>query len=207
MRRLIRIAALSLTLSWLSSTAQAPPALDKFTSPDGAFEFAYPESYALLVGESILRATQGHNSTLPVCDFVTAVACVIYPVEGLAESRLEAAGFSVDKLTTGTETDCLTYTDPIGRSRGTDTQSPVTLHSRMFRHATATKRLPGHVQTAEFYRTFNQQKCYELQIAVSLADDSTNHKLARPGSLGDPRADNARESLRLILSSTIFQKE
>ena len=209
MRRSIRIAALSLSLGWLSSMAQGPPALDTFTSPDGSFEFAYPESYALLVGESILHATQGRNTVLPVCDFATAVACVIYPIEGLAESRLEAAGFSVDKIVAAaSENDCLTYADQTARSRGTAAAlTSVTLHARRFQHATATRKLTGHLQSAEFYRTFSRDKCYELQIAVSLADDPASRKDSSAGSLGDPKADNARESLRLILSSTIFQKE
>jgi hypothetical protein len=205
---LIRIAALSLTLNWLSSTAQGPPALDTFTSPDGSFEFAYPESYALLVGDSILRATQGRNTALSVCNFATAVACVIYPIDGLAETRLEAAGFSVDKIAgAASENDCLTYADQIARSRGSAALTSVTLHERKFRHATATRKLPGHMQAEEFYRTFSQQKCYELQIAVSIEDDPVRHKAAPLGSLGDPRADSARESLRLILSSTVFRKE
>jgi hypothetical protein len=207
-RRSIRIAALSLCVSWLSSTAQGPPALDTFTSPDGAFEFAYPESYALLVGESIVRWTQGRNSALPVCNFATAVACVIYPIEGLPETRMEAAGFSVDKIATAaTEADCLTFADQVAQLRGAASLTSVTLHERKFRHTAATRKLPGHLQAAEFYRTFSQQKCYELQVAVSLADEPVSRRTSPPGSLGDPTADSARESLRLILSSTVFQKE
>lgn len=207
MRRFTRIAALSLSLGCLSSVAQGPPALDTFTSPDGSFQFVYPESYALLVGESILRATQGRHAVLPVCDFATAVACVIYPLERQWETRLEAAGFSVDTIDGATnEADCMAYADPGARARGTSTLASVTLHSRNFRHAVATRRLLGHLQASEFYRTFRQQKCYELQVAVSLVDDSAAKKAA-PGSLGDPRADGARESLRLILSSTVFENE
>ena len=208
MRRLIRVVVLSLSLSWLSSMAQGPPALETFTSPDGSFEFAYPESYALLVGEGILRRTQGRNSLLPVCNFATAVACVIYPIEGLAETRLEGAGFSVNRIAAApTEADCLTYADQAAPLRGRPSLTSVTLHDRKFRHTTATRKLPGHVQTAEFYRTFSQQKCFELQIAVSLAGEPISRRTSPPGSLGDPGADSARESLRLILSSTVFQKE
>jgi len=50
------------------------------------------------VGERILKATQGRQSARPVCDFSTAAACVIYPVESERETKLEAARFSVDAL-------------------------------------------------------------------------------------------------------------
>ena len=208
MRRSTRIAALSLSLGWLSSVAQGPPPLDTFTSPDGSFQFAYPESYALLVGERILRASQGRRPALPVCNFATAVACVIYPIEEQWETRLEAAGFSVDTITgADSEADCMAYADPTARVRGASNLSSITLHSRSFRHAIATRHLPGHLQSSEFYRTFRQQKCYELQVAVSLAEEPVTRKTSPPGSLGDARADTARESLRLILSSTVFEKE
>lgn len=205
-RRFIRIAALGLTLGGLSSAGEGPPALDTFTSPDGSFQFVYPESYALLVGDSMLRATQGRHAAIPVCNFATAVACVIYPIEREWETRLEAAGFSVDTLNAANESECMAFADETARARGTVATTSVTLHSRLFRRAVATRKLLGHSQAAEFYRTFRQQKCYELQVAVSTTDEQVSRK-APAGSLGDPRADNARESLRLILSSTIFEKE
>ena len=208
MRGLTRIAALSLSLGWLSSVAQGPPALDTFTSPDGSFQFAYPESYALLVGESILRASQGRHTALPVCNFSTAVACVIYPIAEQWETRLEAAGFSVDTVASAaSEAECMAYADPAAQARGTGTLTSVTLHARSFRHAIAAKRLLGHLQASEFYRTFRQKKCYELQVAVTLADERDLGKGSPAGSLGDAHADSARESLRLILSSTVFEKE
>ena len=208
MRSLTRIAVLTLSLGWLSSAAEGPPALDTFTSPDGSFQFVYPESYALLVGESILRATQGRNPVMPVCNFATALACVIYPIEEHHETRLEAAGFSVGTIAGApSESDCMAYADSAARSRGTDALTSITLHSLNFRRAIAMKRLSGHLQSSEFYRTFRQQKCYELQVAVSMADEPIAHKPSSPGSLGDPQADSARESLRLVLSSTVFEKE
>lgn len=196
-------------LSCLSALGQGPPALDTFNSPDGTFQFVYPETYELLVGERILKATQGRNSALPVCDFSTALACVIYPIESEQETRLEAAGFSVDTVpSVSNEADCIAFADELARSRGT--QSPLTsvsIHSRLFRHASATKRLPGHLQTADFYRIFAQQKCFELHIEVSISDDRVLQKASASNTQGDARANNARESLKLILSSVVFEKE
>ena len=203
-----RTAAIGVALC-LSALAQGPPSLETFTSPDGDFQFVYPESYELLVGERLLKATQGRQSALPVCDFSTAVACVIYPIESARESKLEAAGFSVDTVASATnEPDCLAYKDEGARARTLDlSQTSISIRSRRFRHASTTKKVPGHFQSADFYRTFAKQKCYELQIEVSVSDDPTRTKRSAPNSVGDARANTARESLKLILSSVVFEKE
>jgi len=209
-RRLSPIAALLVCLISLGARGQGPPALDTFNSPDGSFQFIYPENYELLVGERILKATQGRQAALPVCDFSIAVACVIYPIEGEGESKLEAAGFSVAMLPgTLNETDCLGFSDPLSRARGaTLTSTSVPIHSRMFRHASAAKRLPGHFQSGDYYRVYAQQRCYELQVEVSMSEDGVPApKAPRSATLVDPRANKARESLQLILASVTFGKE
>ncbi|HXJ89211.1 MAG TPA: hypothetical protein VMS18_20505 [Candidatus Binatia bacterium] len=208
MRKLTRTAVVVVALSCLGTLAQGPPTLDTFTSPDGNFQFVYPESYELLVGERILRATQGRQSTLPVCDFSTAVACVIYPLESERETRLEAAGFTVATVAGANESDCLSYKDDKARSRTLDLSSTsISIRSRPFRHASGTKKIPGHMQSSDFYRTFTRQKCYELQIQVSISEDSATQKVSVPNSLGDATAHSARESLKLILSSVVFENE
>ena len=192
----------------LTTLAQGPPSLETFASPDGVFQFVYPETYELLVGERILKATQGRHAVLSVCDFSTAVACVIYPVESEREARLEAAGFSVATVKATNESDCLSYKDEETRSRTLDLSSTdVSIRSRTFRHASATKKIPGHIQFSEFYRTFARQKCYELQVEVSISDDPVQQKVSVPNSLGDATANTARDSLKLILSSVVFEKE
>ena len=202
------LVVLCLTTLGLTTLAQGPPSLETFTSPDGAFQFVYPETYELLVGERILKATQGRQTALPVCDFSTAVACVIYPIESEQETKLEAAGFSVATMTATNESDCLSYKDEKARSQTLDLSSTsISIRSRAFRHASGTKKIPGHVQSAEFYRTFTNQKCYELQIDVSISDDPAQQKQSARNSPGDPSANAARESLKLILSSVVFEKE
>ena len=209
MCKLTLTATLIVALSCLGTVAQGPPALETFNSPDGTFQFVYPETYELLVGERILKATQGRNNALPVCDFSTALACVIYPIESEQETRLEAAGFSVDTVpSVSNEADCLAFADELARSRGTQLSlTSVSIHSRLFRHASAAKKLPGHLQIADFYRIFAQQKCYELQIEVSIADDPALQKASTSSTHGDARANSARDSLKLILSSVVFEKE
>lgn len=205
--KLFWIGIFLLSFGQLSTFAQAP-ALEIFTSPDGRFRFVYPQNYQLVVGESILRATQGRHQSLPVCNFATALACVIYPVENTDETRFEAGGFSVDAISgVSDESECLAYSDLAKAVEGQALQlSSISIHDHIFRHASIRKKIPGHSQAAELYRTFLQQKCYELHVMVSLADGASLQRVVRTGSLGDPMADSARESLELILSSFTFNQ-
>jgi hypothetical protein len=208
MSRVFGIGVLWLSFGWVSAFGQGAPPLDTFTSPDGTFQFVYPQTYELLVGERILKATQGRRPSIPVCDFSTALACVIYPIETQEDTRFEAAGFSVDTVpgVTG-ESDCLTYADQLRHAEGDVIQpTSITIGNRTFRHAVTRKKTPGHSQAADFYRIFKSGTCYELHIMVSLTDDASGPRPTRPGSLGDPMADHARESLQLILSSVVFQQ-
>lgn len=197
---------LLLSCSWRLTLAQAP-ALDTFTSPDGTFRFVYPQTYDLLIGERMLKGTQGRHVGIPVCDFSTALACVIYPVETPDETNFEAAGFSVRTVAGVTaESDCLTYADlrPLPDDRLE--LSRIAINDRVFLHASLRKTVPGHSQAADFYRTFDQHKCYELQIGVSAADEPVTKKAAQIKSPGEAKAESARESLILILSSVVFEQ-
>lgn len=207
MKKLFGIGALLLSFGLLSSIAQAP-ALEIFTSPDGAFRFVYPQNYQLLVGEHLLRATQGRHQSLPVCNFSTAIACVVYPFETEDDTRFEAAGFSVDSVPdVSAESDCLTYSDQSKSGQSVPFQlTSIAINERVFRHISTRKIIPGHLQTNELYRAFIQRKCYQLQIAVSLADGVLALHAARSGSLGNIAADNARDSLLLVLSSFAFRQ-
>ena len=201
------IVVLMLAAGCRNALGQALP-LDTFISPDGAFQFVYPQNYELLVGERLLRATQGRASTLPVCDFSTALACVIYPIEINEDTRFEAAGFAVDVVRgVKGEPDCLTFADQTVRSQdGSPKVTSIVINDQVYRHSSAKKKMVGHAQSVELYRAYAQQKCYELQISVSVADDSTAQKTSPASVLADFRADRARDSLRLILSSFVFKQ-
>ncbi|SPF44410.1 hypothetical protein SBA1_530052 [Candidatus Sulfotelmatobacter kueseliae] len=194
---------------WLSSAfvnlvAQAMP-LATFESPDGVFRFVYPQTYDLLVGERILKATQGKNSDVSVCDFATAIACVIYPFERPGETRFEAGGFAIRRVPNATdESRCLGFADEPPRSDAAPTQSIIINHLEFRRLSARTARL-GRLQVADYYRTFRQKSCYELKIEVLLLDAPVAKHPAQSNSLGDARADSARESLGLILSSFTFE--
>lgn len=196
-----------LLCSSLQVVAQGARSLEIFTSPDGVFQFLYPENYELLVGERILRATQGRPHGIPVCDFSTALVCIVYPIES-DNGRLEAAGFSVAAVPgMSTEADCSAYADRRAATSGESLRaSPVRINGREFLFTAARKTITGHRQSGYTYRTFQRQRCYELRIAVSLSDDAPAQRPPDSSSLGDPDADAARESLKLILGSFFFKE-
>lgn len=194
-----------LSLVSLAAVAQDAPSLETFTSPDETFQFIYPENYQLLVGDRILKATQGRHVAIPVCDFSTALVCVIYPFDEVVSARFEAAGFSVDTVRgSSAEAECLAYSDRFSRDHGDQVQpSSITINGLNFRYAAIKKTVAGHFQTLYLYRSFQKEHCYELRIAVSLSDD-IGAQPASP-SPADAEAESARQSLRLILSSFSFR--
>ena len=199
-----------LWLSWASITAMAQGAvpLDTYSSPDGAFQFFNPQNYDLLVGERILTGTQGRHSGIPVCDFATATVCVIYPIANDENTRFEAAGFSVHAIPgIATESECLNYSDQSAKPQLQLAQlTSISINDRTFRRFFTKKKVSGHWQAADLYRTFQQQRCYEFHIEVSLAEESSGQRPVSSNSLGDAKADSVRESLRLIMSTVVFEQ-
>jgi hypothetical protein len=195
-----------LLLTSVCVLAQGAPVLDVFTNPDGAFQFSYPDNYELLVGERILKATQGRDLGFAVCDFSKALVCVIYPIERLESENLEAAGFSVDVVPGITaESDCLRYTDRLAQSLDEHSRpSSLSIRGRVFRHISLERKMEGHAQFSDFYRAFEQDHCYELSIQVSLSEQSAQQRASSKAG-EKPTADGAREALKLILSSVVFK--
>lgn len=211
MKRWFFIGALCLCWASIAAMAQGALPLDTFTSPDGAFQFWYPQNYDLLVGERILTGTRGRHAGIPVCDFATAMACVIYPIAHDENTRFEAAGFSVHAISgISAESECLNYGDPLTTGQTPAHLTSITIHNRTYIHLSSRKQVPAHIQATDLYRTFRQPMCYELRIEVSLGEESSTQRPSPvnsgANSLGDARADSARESLRLILSTVVFER-
>lgn len=199
---------LFLAFSPLYGLAQEPPALETFTSPDGAFHFVYPHNYELLEGNRLLRATQSWHHEIPVCDFARAFACVIYSAENPEDTRFEAAALSVRTVSAITlESDCMDYTDQAEMAHVEKIPLlSVSINDHVFRQASFTKTVTGHFQSADLYRIFHKEKCYELQIGVTTLQGPSVQNASKSNTLGSAEADAARESLRLILSSVVFDQ-
>jgi len=184
---------------------QNPPSLDLYTSGDNSFSFAYPDTYDLLEGEGLLKRTQGKHAGIPVCDMLTAFACIVYPSDNFEGSRIEAAAFSVNSIFEGTsEHNCVGFADQLPRPHGEHLAiEPVLLNGQLFRHASTTTTLAGHSQSAQRYRSFHKGRCYELRIAISLADVVPSPSPAKnvPESKD---AERVLHSLERVLSSFVF---
>ena len=203
MKKLLGV-ALILASFLRPSPAQSPTNLETFTNPDGAFHFLYPANYELLVGDRILRATQGRSPGIPVCDFSIALVCVIYPIEELDSARLEAAGFSVETVPGATaEGDCLPYSNLSGA--GQPEPSSLKINGRVFHEVSTTRLIAGHAQSVHLYRTFQGERCYELRIAVSASDEPLPQARPTAKTAEEAKAEKVRESLRLILGSFAFR--
>jgi len=200
-----KLSLLFLLLGSLYAVGQNPPSLDLYASATHHFSFAYPASYELLEGEGILKRTQGKRVGIPVCDLLTAIACVIYPGDNLQDPSFEAAAFSVNDISKGVaEQDCLGFADQLPRPGGEDLATePVGLNGQLFRYASTTTTLAGHAQFAERYRSFHSGRCYELRIAISLSDVSSALSPSKK-LLDNEDAKKAHRSLELILSSFVI---
>jgi hypothetical protein len=197
-----KLSLLFLLLGSLYAAGQNPPSLDLYTSTTYHFSFVYPYTYDLLEGEGILKRTQGKHVGIPVCDLLTAVACVIYPADNLQDPSFEAAAFSVNNISRGvTEQDCLGFADQLPRPGGEQLATePVRLNGQLFRYASTTTTVAGHSQFAQRYRSFHKDRCYELRVAISLSDVAPALSPSKR-ALDNEDAKRACRSLELILSS------
>lgn len=199
-----KLSLLFMLLGSLYAAGQNPPSLNLYASATYHFSFVYPDTYDLLEGEGILKRTQGKHVGIPVCDLLTALACVIYPADNLQDPSFEAAAFSVNDISKGaTEQDCLGFADQLPRPGGEQLATePVRLNGQLFRYASTTTTLAGHAQFAQRYRSFHNGRCYELRIAISFSDVapalSPSEKV-----LDHEDAKKTHRSLKLILSSVV----
>ncbi len=198
-------AAVVVLLGCVHAIGQNPPSLDLYTSSDNSFSFAYPDTYDLMAGDSILRRTQGKHAGIPVCDSLAAVACVIYPFDNFEHSRFEAAAFSVNRVSIPpAEQQCMGFADQLPPNVGEHLSvESVRINGQPFRYAATTKAITGHSQSAQRYRSFHKGRCYELRIAISVSDLAQGTS-SQQKALDEELTDKIRRSLQLILSSFVF---
>lgn len=196
-------ALLFLLLGPLYSVGQNPPSLDLY-SENSSFSFAYPDAYDLLDGKSILRRTQGKHAGIPVCDVLTAFACIVYPGDDLDHSKFEAAAFSVNGILGTTEQYCLRFADQLPAHGAHLAIEAVRVNGQLFRYASTTSAIPGHFQSAQRYRSFHKGQCYELRIAISLSAPPASLADGKSVSPNNKDAEKALHSLERVLSSFVF---
>jgi hypothetical protein len=141
--------------------AQAPSASSKlktFISPDGAFQFSYPESLS--------GGPQMRGSYIPVCDN-DAIVCLKYPEDEYRGYNFEAAAFSVTALPRPTtRAKCLSYV-------GDRTCKPMNTTVRggvKFATASCGEGGLGHNASGPSYRTYHRGTCYQLSVRIATSE-------------------------------------
>ncbi len=185
---------------------QTVPALRIYSSDEGYFQFAYPDSFQLWAGARIPR-TKGSREAgfIPVCDPNTAFVCAVYPAERFSGTTFEAAGFSVNNIQSAkTEEDCDNYQDRLSEPRSAELKtSKISINGTAFSHTATGGAATGHSQSLLLYRNFHHGYCYELRIAISVTDAPSDPQLER---FSEASAENVREALQRILGTFSFMK-
>jgi hypothetical protein len=198
------LAIILLLLGSCYAQGQGAPVLDFYASTDGNFRFVYPDNFDLLVGDGILKRTQGRHVGVPVCDTRTALACVIYPAERFQGTNFEAAAFSVNRLASiSTAGDCMEYSDRTTTPNAERISvTSVSIGGYPYRYASTATTVTGHSQSVQRFRVFQNESCYELRVAVSLSDTPPNSE----NKFKSTDADAVNNSLKRILSTFAFTR-
>lgn len=180
------------------------PGQQTFRSPDGAFQFTYPSSYAAYTGSGADHAGPRH---LAVCE--SAVVCVVYPESKYAGTNFEAAAFQEREIDGATSASaCLTppMKAPNGAEFDIATKAPKRIINGVsFLHGINSEGAMGHYMNTDLYRAFHKGGCYELGINI----ETTSFANYDPGTVkefttGDQ--ERVRGELATIVDSFKFLK-
>jgi hypothetical protein len=178
----------------------------RFKSQDGTFAIEYPSS--LIKCERDPKQsdqwipTRSCEAYTPVCTDAAStkdatIVCIAYPAEKFSGTNFEAAAFSVNRLDAITAEGCLQVTEP----------HPATPHKEKVNGVTfdvfdVGGVAAGHWLAADAYRSFHQNRCYELDFRVA----SVNIANFDPGTVKEFDGEAVNRSLRSVLDSFTFLK-
>ena len=154
-----------------------------FTAPDHAFYFSYPKDFKVCTKDKIQPCIQ---SMIPACE-QDALVCVVYPVKEFGDTILDAAAFQVREIfASGEQMTADICATPYPRDHGTPVQYPEFLISAkhpveviggvQFIHGAKDGVATGSSIDTELYRTFHDQRCFEL----SVSETGTNPMISDP---------------------------
>jgi hypothetical protein len=184
-----------------------PTSMSTFASSDEAFRFDY--SHALVSCRR--HPTQvGHwvpddscNAYTPVCsnfsgDSAETVACVAYPASDMKGTNFQAAAFAVNELKEATtEAECLHVPEPPPHVGEAQIQM---LNGAAFTVVETDGVATGNLIDSYVYRTFHQNKCYELDIRIAYSKPAN----AEPGMMKSFDSAEVRGRLEQVLETFRF---
>lgn len=177
----------------------------RFVSPDGAFAFTYPSSLVKCEKDPKQEnwwVPGSCEAYTPVCEVASleedvTVACVAYPAETQRGTNFQAAAFSVSQLHVTTAGECLQVTEP----------HPATSHKEKINGVTfevfdVGGVAAGNLLDADAYRSFHQNRCYELDLRVAFSTVGAFD----PGTVKEFNYEAVRRSLKSVLDTFTFLK-
>lgn len=157
---------LALWMFALQSGPPAPPNLcsKTFRSADGIFQFKYPASYQLTMGDPPAEVVR---SMFPVCK--GPLACVLYPRSEYAGTNFQAAGFQVREVSQAkTREACLDVpAADVPTSAIPKSEQKRMIGRFVFTHGRSGDVGMGNFLESDFYRVFHIHRCYELGVNIA----------------------------------------
>lgn len=195
--------SVAFVLTFLQGPAGNKPE-ESFISPDGRFAFRYPNSLVRCERDSKQAdrciPTESCEAYIPVCsDFSgspgTTVACVAYLTGGIKGTNFQAAAFSINQVNATTMGRCLNIAESNVRTLRKEKVNGVT-----FTVIETDGVAAGHLMDGEAYRSFHQNKCYELDIRIA----SSNIGNYDPGTVRGFDRETVYSSLKSALNTFQF---
>jgi hypothetical protein len=141
-----------------------------FTSPDSSFSITIPASFRIFTGKDLKQAEQ--LSYIPVCED-TDLACFVYPTNAYRGTNFSAASIEVSNIHKPDEASCMAPP----KARGNDDQfltpkyMPVrSISGSRWIHGVFTGAAAGHIGMEDIYRTWHQDKCWEIKTNLTETD-------------------------------------
>lgn len=149
-----------------------------FTSSNGDFRFAYPSDFQVCVRG---KTDPCRQSIIPVCQ-PDALVCVIYPEAEFKDTSFGTAAFEVREVSSQQEmmTADVCVTPFPRKDSGIVSNWPEFLISAAhpveiigdieFVHGSDAGVAAGHSSSVDLYRTFRNQRCFELRVTEAETD-------------------------------------
>ena len=197
--------SVAFVLTFLRGPASNRPE-ESFISPDGTFAFKYPNSLVRCERDSKQAdrwtPAESCEAYIPVCsDFSGSrsktVACLAYPASSVRGTNFQAAALSVNETNATTRGGCLNIAEAHARTLRNAEVNRVTFTVIETDDAAA-----GSLMDGVTYRSFHQNKCYELDIRIA----SSNIANYDPGTVREFERDAVYRSLKSALNTFQFLK-
>jgi hypothetical protein len=192
------VRTLTIAIALLAATA-AFAGQATYTSPDGVFQFTYPDSFRLYAGDQIGDGSSPACSPPPV---VNGEACVRYQNDKYKRTTFNDAAFLVNTVPEASnEADCLSFKDWQAEERVKT--SYATINGVQFSKASMVGVMRAYSNQEHLYRAFHGKQCYELSITIGYALYSDDDKLK---TFTADDAKKVRAALEPVLQSFRFLK-